>query len=256
MPEIFALSTESLLIIALIVFIGGMIKGFLGFGMPIFATPLLALFMPLLAVIPLMAVPVLFSNIYQAKLNKPFKQYFSRFWPLGLFQITGVVIGVQILVSANTDLLKLGLGLIVICNVCLRIFKLKLRIPSAQEGYFGPFGGLVAGFVGGTTSFVGPLLVLYLSSLENLKKDDFVRVIAFLYLGGFIPMYGGLAVLDAFTWQQLAGSAAICLPMLTGVYYGERLRSVISENLFERAVMLTLGSVALSLIYQSAINLF
>ena len=70
MDALVSLSFEALLLITLIVFLGGLIKGFLGFGMPLFATPLLALFMPLLSVIPMMAVPVLASNIYQAKFSK------------------------------------------------------------------------------------------------------------------------------------------------------------------------------------------
>ena len=107
----------------------------------------------------------------------------------------------------------------------------------------------------GTTSFVGPLLVLYLSSLENLKKDDFVKAIALLYLGGFLPMYGGLALLGSFSWTQLLGSFAICFPMLVGIWLGERMRFKVSEALFERAVMITLGLIALSLIHRSSLNL-
>ena len=255
MDALVSLSFEALLLITLIVFLGGLIKGFLGFGMPLFATPLLALFMPLLSVIPMMAVPVLASNIYQAKFSKKSLEYCKRFWPLGLGQIVGVSLGVQVLVSADSNLLKICLGLIVLINIALRTTKWKLKIPSEKEVISGPVGGLAAGVVGGTTSFVGPLLVLYLSSLENLKKDDFVKAIALLYLGGFLPMYGGLALLGSFSWTQLLGSFAICFPMLIGIWLGERMRFTVSEALFERAVMITLGLIALSLIHRSSLNL-
>ena len=109
--------------------------------------------------------------------------------------------------------------------------------------------------VGGTTSFAGPLLVLYLSSLEDLKKDDFVKAIALLYLAGFLPMYGGLAILGSFSWTQLMGSFAICVPMLIGIWLGERMRFRVSESLFERAVMVTLGFIAVFLIHRSSLNL-
>ena len=255
MDALVSLSFEALLAITLIVFLGGLIKGFLGFGMPLFATPLLALFMPLLSVIPMMAVPVLASNIYQAKFSRKNFEYIKRFWPLGIGQIIGVSIGVQVLVSADSDVLKICLGLIVLINIILRTTRWKLRIPPEQESISGPIGGVAAGVVGGTTSFVGPLLVLYLSSLENLKKDDFVKAIALLYLGGFLPMYGGLAILGSFSWTQLIGSFAICLPMLIGIWLGERTRSRVSEILFERAVMITLGLIAVSLIYRSSISI-
>jgi uncharacterized membrane protein YfcA len=140
-------------------------------------------------------------------------------------------------------------------NIALRTTKWKLKIPPDKEGISGPAGGLAAGVVGGTTSFVGPLLVLYLSSLENLKKDDFVKAIALLYLGGFIPMYGGLAVLGSFSLTQLLGSFGICGPMLVGIWLGERMRFRVSEAVFERAVMITLGLIAISLIHRSSINI-
>ena len=41
MDALVSLSFEALLAITLIVFLGGLIKGFLGFGMPLFATPLM-----------------------------------------------------------------------------------------------------------------------------------------------------------------------------------------------------------------------
>ena len=109
------------------------------------------------------------------KLNKKFSkqsfEYIKRFWPLGLGQIIGVSLGVQVLVSADSNVLKICLGLIVLLNIALRATQWRLKIPRNREAISGPVGGLAAGMVGGTTSFVGPLLVLYLSSLENLKKD-------------------------------------------------------------------------------------
>jgi uncharacterized membrane protein YfcA len=141
--------------------------------------------------------------------------------------------------------------MIVLINVSLRLSKFKLVISRDREKVSGPIGGLMAGIVGGTTSFVGPLLVLYLSSLKNFSKDDFVKAIALLYLVGFIPMYGGLVALGAFSWGQLIGSVAICLPMLAGIWMGERARSIVSESLFEKGVMITLSLIAISLIYRS-----
>jgi uncharacterized protein len=106
---------------AVIFFTGGMIKGALGFGLPLFAVPLLALVMPLISAITLMGVPVLISNLYQAKLTQPITPLLGRFFPLAAFQIIGVLIGVQILVTANMDALKLGLGCLILLNIILRV---------------------------------------------------------------------------------------------------------------------------------------
>lgn len=70
-PSIIALA-------ALVFFLGGIIKGALGFGLPLFAVPILALVMPLISAITMMGVPVLISNIYQAKLKQPIRPLVGR----------------------------------------------------------------------------------------------------------------------------------------------------------------------------------
>ncbi|MGA1109523.1 MAG: TSUP family transporter [Pseudomonadales bacterium] len=241
---------------ALIFFAGGMIKGALGFGLPLFAVPLLALVMPLISAITLMGVPVLISNLYQAKLSEPITPLVGRFWSLAVFQVIGVLIGVQILVTANMDALKLGLGCLILLNITLRITRWTLKIPGKNERYAAPVAGLAAGFVGGSTSFVGPLLVLYLSSLTQLDRHTFVRVIALLYLGGLIPMYGSLTALDVFGTSQLLLSLGACVPMLAGIRFGERVRKYCSEALFERLILGALAIIGCMLIVRSALALF
>jgi len=247
-PSIIALA-------ALVFFLGGIIKGALGFGLPLFAVPILALVMPLISAITMMGVPVLISNIYQAKLKQPIRPLVGRFWRLALFQIIGVLIGVQILVTANMDVLKLGLGVLILVNITLRITRWTLKIPADKEPYAAPVAGLAAGFVGGSTSFVGPLLVLYLSSLTQLDRHTFVRVIALLYLGGLIPMYGSLTALNVFGPAQLLLSAAACIPMLAGIRFGESIRKYCSEALFERLIMGALAVIGCMLIIRSLMAL-
>ena len=241
---------------AVIFFTGGMIKGALGFGLPLFAVPLLALVMPLISAITLMGVPVLISNLYQAKLTQPITPLLGRFFPLAVFQIIGVLIGVQILVTANMDALKLGLGCLILLNIILRVTRWTLKIPLEKERYAAPVAGLAAGFVGGSTSFVGPLLVLYLSSLNALDRHTFVRVIALLYLSGLIPMYGSLTALNVFGTSQLLLSAAACLPMLAGIRFGERVSKYCSEVFFERLILGALAIIGCMLMIRSGIALF
>lgn len=140
-------------------------------------------------------------------------------------------------------------------NITLRITRWTLKIPADKEPYAAPVAGLAAGFVGGSTSFVGPLLVLYLSSLTQLDRHTFVRVIALLYLGGLIPMYGSLTALNVFGPAQLLLSAAACIPMLAGIRFGESIRKYCSEALFERLIMGALAVIGCMLIIRSLMAL-
>ena len=185
MDALVSLSFEALLAITLIVFLGGLIKGFLGFGMPLFATPLLALFMPLLSVIPMMAVPVLASNIYQAKFSRKSLEYIKRFWPLGIGQIIGVSIGVQVLVSARFRRAQNLSWPHRSDQYHFADDQMETQIPPEQEvdqwTNWWRGGRCCWGHHLLRWAAVGSLLIV----TEHLKKDDFVKAIALLYLGGF-----------------------------------------------------------------------
>jgi len=61
-------STDTLLVIAICwaaIMCGGLIKGTLGVGLPLFAVPVMSLFISSTQAIALVSVPVLVSNIWQ-----------------------------------------------------------------------------------------------------------------------------------------------------------------------------------------------
>jgi len=63
---------------------GGLIKGTLGVGLPLFAVPVMSLFISSTQAIALVSVPVLVSNIWQVWQEGSLKTSLKRFWPLML----------------------------------------------------------------------------------------------------------------------------------------------------------------------------
>ncbi|HIE74684.1 MAG TPA: hypothetical protein EYP93_00360, partial [Gammaproteobacteria bacterium] len=60
---------------------GGLIKGALGVGTPLLTVPLMALVLPVQTAVVLMALPVVFANVWQAFQAKQISSAVSRFWP-------------------------------------------------------------------------------------------------------------------------------------------------------------------------------
>ena len=92
------LSPDVVLIIAacaLAILFGGLVKGTLGVGLPLFAVPIMSLMIGSTQAIALVAVPVLVSNIWQAWQEGNWKASLKRFWPLMITQGVMTVLAVH-----------------------------------------------------------------------------------------------------------------------------------------------------------------
>ena len=79
----FNLSTDAVLIIAACAFailFGGLVKGTLGVGLPLFAVPIMSLMIGSKQATALVSMPVLVSNIWQAWQEGNWKASLKRFW--------------------------------------------------------------------------------------------------------------------------------------------------------------------------------
>lgn len=79
-----SLSTEQVLIIAACataILFGGIVKGTLGVGLPLFAVPIMSLMIGSTQAIALVAVPVVVSNIWQAWQEASWKASFKDSGP-------------------------------------------------------------------------------------------------------------------------------------------------------------------------------
>ncbi|MFM7004876.1 MAG: hypothetical protein ACKOXN_13270, partial [Limnohabitans sp.] len=78
-------SNDLLLVItvcSVAILLGGVTKGTLGVGLPMFAVPVMSLFIGSTQSIALVSVPVLVSNIWQVWQEGSLKASLKRFWPL------------------------------------------------------------------------------------------------------------------------------------------------------------------------------
>ena len=70
------------IVFALAVFlIAGVVKGLVGLGLPTITIALTALVLPLSESMALIALPTIFTNIWQASVGGRFRQILRRQWP-------------------------------------------------------------------------------------------------------------------------------------------------------------------------------
>ena len=219
---------------------GGLIKGSLGVGTPLLTVPLMALAMPAQSAVTLMAMPVVVANVWQALSASNIKSIVGRFWPVCVALITGTIIGTRILSVIDERLLLLVVGLFVIVLTLFQASQFKLQIESRLVVPTGIIFGIASGVIGGISSMFGPMLILYLVSVKDLDKEDFVSTISFLYMSAVVPWAVLLFSVGLLRGPLLLGSVAAVIPVTIGMLFGQHLREHISEQRFQQLMLLVL----------------
>ncbi|MDP6950449.1 MAG: sulfite exporter TauE/SafE family protein [Arenicellales bacterium] len=225
---------------AFALFCGGLIKGTLGVGTPLLTVPLMALVLPVQMAVILMAVPVVVANVWQAFKAGRLHAAAVRFWPSFAAILVGTYGGVAILSKIDEGALLLVVGVVVIASAILQGSSYRLNLKPALEKPGGVFFGLASGIVGGLSSMFGPMLIIYLVSIPGLDKERFVATISFLYIACVVPWALMLLWFGILDRQLVVLSALATVPVVGGLVVGEVLRQRVSDDRFQKMVLIVL----------------
>lgn len=226
--------------------LGGFVKGVVGIGLPMIAVPLMSLAIPPYVAAAMMIIPILPANAIQVRGGPPFKEKLTRFWPLVVGIGIGTFAGGWFFLRSDPKLLQLVVGAIVLVYALQRMRTTPFTVPEKVQGTAGFGVGAVAGALGGMAMLIGPMTVMYMSSLK-LNREDFVGCIAFVYLTTTATVGLALASFDKFTTNVIIASVAACIPAVLGVFIGSRCRKYISQTLFDKLLTALIATIAVSL---------
>lgn len=233
-----------------IYFIGAIVKGGLGFGLPLVSIAALPLVVPVDLALTINAVLLITINFIQFVSSGHMVESIRRFWPMLGGHLIGIPLGASLLAVIATDILTGALGLFVLIFVYLSIANPSFRTPPRYERQVSGLVGTAAGFVGALTSSPGPIYVMFLVGL-NLKREIFSGVLAINLIIVGVLVSASYAYLGLITPARLA-LAAICLaPALMGLWVGNHLTQRIPKELFRRLVLAFLVLLGVNLILRS-----
>jgi hypothetical protein len=227
----------TVLFIAGVYLLAGVVKGVLGIGMPLITIPLLASTVGPITAMALLAVPTFAINLVQTAQSGYMMGALRRFWVAYPLVILGVVFSVTLLLTRmDRGALMIVVGVVVILIAISQLMPFAAAIPQRAERWCTPLVGIVSGLIGGITSFLGPLMVMYLVALR-VEKDQFIGAIALFYVIAAIPFYVGLGIHGYFGWPVFFASCGAALMIWFGVLIGQKLRARASGDLFRRLVL-------------------
>lgn len=232
-------SEQATILVAVIccLIVAGLLKGVIGVGMPVVALPLLSLFIDVKSAAMLLSMPLIFSNLPQALEGGETGRCLMRLMPVVLGMIPGVFLGVRILLALDANVAQIAAGLVLIGIGGITLLAPKLQLQPRLILPAGLTLGFFGGILGGIAAMAGPLVFIFLLA-KGLHGKAFTKE-ASLYL---VVSAGLLAILLAssreFSWLDVSVSTAALLPVVFGMYVGQRMRDKIAPETFKKLVLI------------------
>ena len=233
------------IIVILAVLAGGLIKGTIGFGMPMVALPLIAFIIPATTAMILLCAPILLTNFLQMKIKEGISSY--RFLPMIICLIIGLIIGARLILEINLNTITQIIAVSIIFAALVNCIGFKIEnINKSKERIITSIIGFGSGILGGLSTFYGPPMLAYLVAAD-LPKEKFVRTVSTIYFIGSFPLYGSLIYYGFATKLDLMMSLFLIIPAYISQQIGAKIRNKINQKQFRICILVTLIILGISL---------
>ena len=238
-----------IIIIILAVLAGGLVKGTLGFGMPMVALPIIAFIIPPTTAMILLCAPIFLTNFLQIKFREGVSSY--RFLPMFLCLIIGLIIGARLILEIDVNTITQIIAVSIIFAALVNCFGIKIKnINKNHENTITSLIGFGSGILGGLSTFYGPPMLAYLVAVD-LPKEKFVRTVSTMYFIGSFPLYGSLIYYGFATKEDLIFSLILIIPAFIAQQVGTKIRDKFNQKQFRICILITLIILGFSLLIKT-----
>ncbi len=244
------LTALEIVLMTVILLLAGLTKGVLGVGLPLLAVPLLSQLVPVPLAIVTLAVSQVLSNGFQAFQGGNFALVWRRFWSLFVALVAALFAGARLLVSLDHRVLGLILGTILLVLTLLNQIPRLFRIEVRHERLMSPLVGALAGFLGGVSSFYGPVLLMYMVALR-LEKQFFISAVSTALVIGAVPLLISLILYGAMGRDGFILSALAVLPVFGGLLVGQAIQKRMPQEAFRKGIFVIMLIMGASLVLRA-----
>ena len=246
LADLLPLTINELVLCIVIIFVAYVIKGLSGFGSGLVAIPLLAFFLPLPFIVPVLALVSYTGTVYQSFTYRR-DVVWRDLWPLLPFSLAGITIALWLLVNTDVTVLTLTLGIFIFCYAVYSLLPHEIKSGSR---WWAVAAGSSAGLIGALFGTGGPFYVLYLK-MRQVNKQQFRATITMIFLVDGAARLFGYFHSDLFT-NKMVVLALVLLPVLIlAMYVGQHLHIKINDHRFNQVVSVLLLVSGLSLAIKS-----
>ena len=238
----------TLLAAALIVLLSYSVYGLTGFGAAIVGIPLMAHFFPLRFAVPMMLVFDLCAGLMFGLRDRKHISRSELLW-LAPFVLTGMAIGLVLLIKVNERWLLMVLGSFVLLYALRNLLNKNTPRPISKRW------AVPAGVIGGSLTSMygtgGPLYVLYLAG-RIVDKSTLRASLGILIFSTALVRLGLFTTSGFYAQPSLLPLAFALAPMaFLGYWLGSRLHTRLPPERASQAVYLLLIGGGASLLWRS-----
>ena len=225
------------LVLALLVYgLAGLVKGALGFGLPLTAMALLPFVLPVEIALGVNAVMLFVANGVQLARTGRTVETVRRFWPLCAGVGLAAPLAATLLGGLDRATLSLLLGLAICLFAALTHFAPSAPVPPRAERPVGFGVGMVAGACAALTTVNGPVFVIYLLGLE-LDRRGMMAALGLALLATGAAVSGAFMTIGLLDPQRLVLALLCLVPALLGMSLGDRLAARLPAARFRALVL-------------------
>ncbi len=239
-----------LLIVAVAVILGSLVKGTTGLGLPLTAVPVIAFFVGVQDAVVIMAAPTAVSNAMLVREHRGelrFAEGLLMFAALGSF---GAVVGAWLLPRINDQLLFLLLALVLTTFLVWKFSATEAKwSPNVQKWGKMPVA-VTCGLAQGATGISGPLVAAWFQGL-GVSRERFVVSNTAIFLLTGITQLVTLTVTSQWSNQRIVGSILAALVVALALPFGIRIGRKLNAARFDRAVTTIIVACTVSLLIRA-----
>ncbi len=255
MDSVFSLMPPALFAAALgIALLAGLIKGVVGFAMPMVMISGMGSFMaPELALAGLI-LPTLVTNGMQA-LRQGAALAWASIKRFRLFLAIGMVMLVasaQLVTVLPAQVMLLIIGVPVTLFALMQIFGWQLSLAGPRRGAELAIGAF-AGAIGGVSGVWGPPTVAYLTAIGTPKREQ-MRIQGVIYGLGAVVLFAAHLQSGVMRGETVPFSAALIVPAVIGMWLGTKVQDRIDQAVFRKATLWVLLLAGANLIRRALIG--
>jgi len=240
-----SLDPHLIFIFASIFLVAGIIKGFLGIGLPASAMGLLTLYLPPAEAIPLLWLPILVTNILQFTRAPHKREIVTDYTWFAVAICVSLFITAMFIADYPTALLTVAIGFAMVIFALNSLFG--FTVPMGKGRNWQIVTGIMAGILGGLSSIWSPIVVMYMVATD-VSKEKFIGAIGFTFLVGAIALGAGQIVAGVITLPVLIKSAIALVVVVIGFRIGEILRGRVSQTQFRTVILVAFLIMGIRLI--------
>jgi uncharacterized protein len=237
MPHLDAfLASPWLLWVVIVMVVGGLAHGTMGFGFPLISTPMIALVTDIQTAVIVSLFPNLAVNIVSTLRGGRWRASLARYWPVAVYVLIGTVAGTRVLLVADPEPLKLLLALMIVVYLQQSRFagvqwSWLSRHPLKSAALFCSLAGVLSGAV----NVAVPPLVIYFMAL-GLDALAMTQILNLCFLVGRLAQAATFGLSGHLGLSTFTATVPLTAASLAALFLGMRLQRRIRPDVF-RAVL-------------------